>query len=182
MTMFATVAVAGKPEYSTLVYDNGKRFKTNFYDARLLGELSVPNSGPILVFSGKPSGPCDLPYCDPETSVYFQPTSQEPSISGRTLSYPGYYYASESGKLVARVRMFIGRCIDEREGVAWFVENYEQPRQEYATLMRTHVAFEFVDRPHMDGQIGALLATGAQTKYICPQPSRMWIYPSRERL
>jgi len=45
--------------------------------------------------------------------------------NGRTAKYPGNYYVKETGKLVARVRMFIGRCIDSREGVAWFIENFE---------------------------------------------------------
>ena len=37
-------------------------------------------------------------------------------------TYPGNYYAYDTGKLVARVRMFIGRCTDQsREAVVWFV-------------------------------------------------------------
>src|SRR5580700_7202410 len=103
-TTIFTAAVSGEPEYSTLIYGNGKEYKTIFYDAHLLGELSVPGKGPILVYSGTPSLPCALPDCDPETTVYFQSTSEEAGVTGWSLSYPGDYYASESGELVARVR------------------------------------------------------------------------------
>jgi hypothetical protein len=158
-TSMLTATIAGEPKYSTLIYGNGKEYKTNFHDAHLLGELSVRGNGPILVYSGRPSLPCALPDCDSETTVYFQSTSDEPVMSGRSLRYPGNYYASESGKLVARVRMFIGRCIDAREGVAWFIENLEEPPQRRGSLLASQVIFEFVDESHSDGQFGARLAT-----------------------
>jgi hypothetical protein len=158
-TAVFAATVAGEPKYSTLIYGNGKEYKTNFYDAHLLGELSVRGNGPILVYSGRPSLPCALPDCDSETTVYFQSTSEEPSTFGRSLSYPGNYYASESGKLVARVRMFIGRCIDSREGVAWFIENLEKPPPQPNSLLTSQVMFEFVNESHSDGQSGATLST-----------------------
>jgi hypothetical protein len=154
-----TATVAGEPKYSTLIYGNGKEYKTIFYDAHLLGELSVPGNGPILVYSGRPSLPCALPDCDSETTVYYQSTSDETVMSGWSLSYPGNYYASESGKLVARVRMFIGRCIDAREGVAWFIENLEKPSPQPNSLLTSQVIFEFVNESHSDGQFGAILST-----------------------
>src|SRR5258708_13854825 len=133
-TIFAAT-VAGGPKCSTLIYGNGKEYKTSFYDAHLLGELSVRGNGPILVFSGRRSLPCALADCDSETSVYFQSTSEEPSTSGNFLAYPGNYYANESRQLVARVRMFIGSCIDSREGVAWFIENLEKPPPQPNSLL-----------------------------------------------
>jgi hypothetical protein len=159
LTTTFTAAVAGEPKYSTLIYGNGQKFKTNFYDAHLLGELQVRGNGPILVFSGRPSLPCELPDCDSEATVYFQWTSREAETSGRFLRYPGNYYASKSGKLVARVRMFIGHCIDEREGVAWFIENLEEPAQRRGSLLESQVDFEFVDESHSDGRFGAVLGT-----------------------
>ena len=119
--------------YSTLIYGDGKQFKTEFHGARLLGELPAAAGGsPILVISGRPGQPCELVTgCDPKTSVYFQATSDGPkNWYGYPLRLPGDYYATETGKLAARVRMFIGRCLDEREGVAWFVEaNDDRPNQ-----------------------------------------------------
>jgi hypothetical protein len=159
LTTIFTAAVAGEPAHSTLIYDNGKEYKTSFYDAHLLGELSVRGNGPILVYSGRPSLPCALPDCDWETTVYFQSTSDEAGESGRSLGYPGNYYASESGKLVARVRMFIGHCIDAREGVAWFIENLERPPRQRDSLLESKVIFEFVNESHSDGRFGAVLST-----------------------
>jgi hypothetical protein len=158
-TTMVTATVADEPKYSTLIYDNGKEYKTSFYDAHLLGELTVRGHGPILVYSGRPSGPCSLPDCDPETTVYFQSTSDEPSNDGRFLRYPGNYYASESGELVARVRMFIGRCIDAREGVAWFIESLEGTSRQRASFLRSQVILEFVKGSQSDGQFGALMST-----------------------
>jgi hypothetical protein len=154
-----TPATAGEPAHSTLIYSNGKEYKTSFYDSHLLGELPVRGNGPILVYSGRPGRPCALPNCDAETTVYFQATSDAPGKSGRSLAYPGNYYASESGKLVARVGMFIGHCIDAREGVAWFIENLERPPRQRDSLMESQVTFEFVNESHSDGRFGAVLST-----------------------
>src|SRR3984957_7309957 len=73
-TAIFTASAADKPKFSTLTYGNGKEYKTSFYDSHLLGELSAPGDSSVLVFSGRPSGLCDLPDCDPETTVYFQAT------------------------------------------------------------------------------------------------------------
>ena len=173
-----TAAAAAEPAHSTLIYSNGKEFKANFYDAHLLGELPVRGNGPILVFSGRPSRPCALPDCDAKTTVYFQPTSDAPKESGVSLGFPGDYYASESGKLVARVRMFIGHCIDAREGVAWFIENLEKPAEQRATLLQSQVIFEFVNESHSDGavlstqwprQVDISVARAAVASRICKE-------------
>jgi hypothetical protein len=146
--------LADDPKYSKLTYGDGKEYQTTFYDARLLGELPVPGGEPILVFSGRSSLPCPPPDCDSETSIYFQWASEPPDRwSGRSVRYPGNYYTRETGKLVARVRMFIGRCIDSRDGVAWFIENFEGKAKQSRTLFRSQVSFEFVN----DGPPGSLL-------------------------
>jgi hypothetical protein len=164
LTTIFTAAVAAEPAHSTLIYGNGKEYKTSFYDAHLLGELPERGNGPILVFSGRSGRPCALPDCDPETTVYFQSTSDEPRESGRFLGYPGNYYASQSGKLVARVRMFIGHCIDAREGVVWFIENVEKPPRQRDSLLESQVSFEFVNEAHSDGRFGAVLSTAWPTQ------------------
>jgi hypothetical protein len=53
----------------------------------------------------------------------------------------------------------IGHCIDEREGVAWFIENLEEPAQQRGSLLASQVSFEFVHESHSDGRLGAVLAT-----------------------
>jgi hypothetical protein len=54
--------------------------------------------------------------------------------------------------------MFIGHCIDAREGVAWFIENLERPPRQRDSLMESQVIFEFVNESHSDGTFGAVLS------------------------
>jgi hypothetical protein len=162
LTSTFALALADDPNYSKLTYGDGKEYQTTFFDARLLGELPVPVGEPILVFTGRSSLPCDPPDCDSETSVYFQWASEPPDRwTGSSASYPGNYYAKETGKLVARVRMFVGRCIDSREGVAWFIENFEGKAKQARTVLRSQVRFEFVN----DGPPGSLLYGRMMTEF-----------------
>jgi hypothetical protein len=150
--LFVATVHADQAAHSKLIYGDGKEFQTEFYDAHLLGELTVQGKGPILVFSGR-SSRCSLSDCDSKLSVYFQSASDGSNgWSGESLRYPGDYYATESRKLVARVRMFIGRCIDSREGVAWFIQNFESRPQKDSPL-NSQVIFEYID----SGPPGSLL-------------------------
>jgi len=54
--------------------------------------------------------------------------------------------------------MFIGHCIDAREGVAWFVENVEEPAEQRGSYLASQVDFEFVNESHSDGRFGAVLS------------------------
>lgn len=58
--------------------------------------------------------------------------------------YPGNYYASESGRLVARVRMFVGRCLDSREAAVWFVEKLDDSSPEVESVWQTRAIVGFV--------------------------------------
>jgi hypothetical protein len=147
LTTIFSAMVSSKSAHSTLTYDNGKEYETNFFDAHLLGELPVVDkNGPILVFAGRPDLPCAPPICDAETDVYFQLATEPPDgWSSRPLRYPGNYYAKESGKLVATVRMFIGQCIDSREGVVWIVHNAENPAPQINSPLASQVVFEVVN-------------------------------------
>jgi hypothetical protein len=112
-------AHASEPGNSKLTYGNGNEFQTDLYDARLLGELPADGKEPYLVFAGR-----ECPQCDLDTNVYFRSPSDEPGTGplGVGSSYPGNYYVSDSGRLVARVRMFIGRCINSNVGAVWFIQ------------------------------------------------------------
>jgi len=113
-------AYAGEAQYTTLDYGEGNHFQTRLYDALLLGQLPAAGKEPYLVFSGR-----SCIECDENTSVYVHSPSDGP-MKGKGLdarsTYPGNYYAYDTGELVARVRMFIGRCTDpSREAAVWFV-------------------------------------------------------------
>ncbi len=159
LTTLLAPETEGENANANLRYGDGKEYKTDFSDAHLLGELSVRGNGPVLVYSGHPAKRCTPPDCDAETTVYLQPTSGEPDQGyGLSLRYPGNYYSKESGKLVARVQMFIGRCIDSREGVAWFIENQDDSAHQQASLLATGVHFAFVNEDHSGGRFFASLA------------------------
>jgi hypothetical protein len=149
LTSKFTLALAEEPGNSTLIYGDGKEYQTIIQDAQLLGELPVQGGEPFLVFSGRSDRRCDFLGCDAETTVFFQRASDPPNQwNGRTAKYPGNYYVKETGKLVAHVRMFIGRCLDSREGVAWFIENFEGRERQDRTLLKAGVVFEFIgDEP-----------------------------------
>jgi hypothetical protein len=55
--------------------------------------------------------------------------------------------------------MFIGRCIDSREGVAWFTENFEGRDKQARTLLKTGVVFEFVGDEPQGSPLYGLLTT-----------------------
>lgn len=149
LTSTFTLALADEPGNSTLIYGDGKEYQTIIQEAHLLGELPVQGGEPFLVFSGRSDRPCDFLGCDAETTVFFQRASDPANQwNGRTAKYPGNYYVKETGKLVARVRMFLGQCIDSREGVAWFIENFEGREKQDRTLLKAGVEFEFIgDEP-----------------------------------
>jgi hypothetical protein len=141
LTSTFTLALADEPGNSTLIYGAGKEYQTIIQEAQLLGELPVQGGEPFLVFSGRSDRPCDFLGCD-ETTVFFQRASDPANQwNARTAKYPGNYFVKETGKLVARVRMFIGRCIDSREGVAWFIENFEGRDKQDRTLLGAGVEF-----------------------------------------
>jgi len=118
-------ADANEPGHSKLTYGNGKEFQTDLYDARLLGELPADGKEPYLVFAGR-----ECPQCDLDTNVYFRSPSDGSGTGPMAVqsSYPGNYYVADSGRLVARVRMFIGRCIDSNDGAVWFFQKRDNGR------------------------------------------------------
>jgi hypothetical protein len=113
-------AHADEGPYTTLNYGADQHFQTSLYKAVLLGQLPATGKEPYLIFTGR-----SCIECDENTSVYIHSPS-DGSMKGGGLdhrsAYPDNYYAYETGRLVSRVRMFIGRCIDpSREAVVWFV-------------------------------------------------------------
>ena len=151
--MVLVAATASEPG-STLIYSGGKQFHTDLQGARLLGELPVSGKEPILLFSGRPTiNACKQPYCDPETSVFFEWASSGPNMwTSMALRYPGDYYVSESGSLAARVRMFIGRCLDSREAAVWFIQKTANGPQQVESIWFNRVAVAFVAYKNMLGE------------------------------
>jgi hypothetical protein len=57
--------------------------------------------------------------------------------------------------------MFIGQCIDSREGVTWFIENFEGREKQARTLLPAQVRTEFVN----EGPAGSLLYGRLMTEF-----------------
>ena len=84
-----------------------------------MGQLSAAGKEPYLIFSARRCNECDE-----NTSVYIHSPS-DGAMKGKGLddrsAYPGNYYAYDTGKLAARVRMFIGQCTEPSlEAAVWF--------------------------------------------------------------
>jgi hypothetical protein len=131
---------------STLRYDHGNRFQTDLLGAHLLGELHVPGQAPILLFSGQPpDAKCPRPYCDPKSTVFFESASSGPSMwTSMAFRYPGDYYVSANECPIARVRMFVGNCLDSREVAVWFIQKVSATPTKDASVWHTRVAVSSV--------------------------------------
>lgn len=120
-TLLAATALAGSSEYTTLKYEGEKHFQASLHDATLLGELHALGKEPYLVFSGR-----SCVECDENIGVYIHSPSDGPMKGGgldARSAYPANYFAYDTGKLVSRVRMFIGRCRNaEQNEVVWFID------------------------------------------------------------
>jgi hypothetical protein len=158
--MYVT-ANAAETWLSELTYGNGKTFRTDLGDAQLLGQLNIPGREPILFFSGRPRARCSGPDCDSANSVYHQWAADGPNMwSGTSLHYPGDYYDSDSRRLLAHVRMFLGQCVDSREVAVWFTEAVDESAAQRDSMLRTRTEVDFVlDLPNMPTPDSPMLGT-----------------------
>ena len=67
----------------------------------------------------------------------------------------------EGNREIGGARTDVCRCIDSREGVAWFIENFEGEAKQARTVLRSQVRFEFVN----DGPPGSLLYGRMMTEF-----------------
>jgi hypothetical protein len=133
-----SASLGGQNTYTTLNYIGGKHFETILYHAILFGQLSAAGKEPYLIFSARRCNECDE-----NTSVYIHSPS-DGAMKGKGLddrsAYPGNYYAYDTEKLAARVRMFIGQCTEPSLGAAvWFthekIENGSWRDRVFVTLV-----------------------------------------------
>ena len=167
LIVITSAAGASEGGYTTLDYGGGKHFQTSLYHAVLLGQLPATDKEPYLVFSGR-----SCIECDENTSVYVHSPS-DGSMKGRGLdnrsTYPGNYYAYDTGKLVARVRMFIGRCTDpSREAAVWFVHEKLDDGSWRDKVFVTSVINGKLDDAEATAPLpGIVVAKGAVSKGLC---------------
>lgn len=102
----------------TLYFKNNKRFKTNLYDIRYIGQLKTKHKDPFLILSGRS---CDS--CDANLSVYIYSPSDGPmksEVNQAAYSYPGKVFDYANNKLIFDSRMFYGNCsTNDTSCVVW---------------------------------------------------------------
>ena len=159
-TLYVT-ANAAETGLSELTYGAGKTFRTDLSDAHLLGQLNIPGKEPILFFSGRTTVQCSVPACDSASSVYHEWAADGPNMwSGTFLHYPGDYYDSDSQRLLAHVKMFLGQCLDSREVAVWFTEAVDDNAAQRDSMLRTRAEVDFVlDLPNMPMPESPMLGT-----------------------
>jgi hypothetical protein len=70
--------------------------------------------------------------------------------------------------------MFIGHCIDAREGVAWFIENLEKPPPPPNSLLTSRVIVEFVNESNGAAALGERFAAMFDGPRLGTEWSTQW--------
>ena len=102
----------------TLYFSNGKKFKTNLFDLKYIGQLKTKAKAPYLILSGRSCNGCGA-----NASIYVHSPSDGPmEEEARQVrySYPGreFYYLDNT--LVFESKMFYGSCLKEKSDcVVW---------------------------------------------------------------
>jgi hypothetical protein len=166
---FSPTAKSAPPVHGVLTYEAGKRFETVVYEPQLLGILPAAGKEPFLVFSGLGCDECDI-----NRSIYIHSPSDPAMESGEIgarYSNPGEYYDYESQELVETVRMFLGRCITEKEvSVIWFSNTkLEGGQWRESTFVAKVEGQALVDEFSNDNAISLAAILQAASKQACQE-------------
>ena len=129
---FASLCQAAEPiisspigETGTVTFPDKSSFPTTLYNLRYLGQLQTKKKKPYLVLAGRGCFECDA-----NTAIYIHSPSNGPmkgEAEQERYSYPGRYKDYMTGKLVDKIRAFLGVCIPgRREGVAWYMQRMDE--------------------------------------------------------
>jgi len=98
-----------KVEDKTLLFSNGKSFKTSLFDLKYIGQLQTKKKAPYLILSGR-----SCKDCDENISIYiWSPDDGEMKSGGQQprYSYPEKEEDYLTNELVYGNRMFYGSCL-----------------------------------------------------------------------
>jgi hypothetical protein len=101
----------------TIYFKFNKKFTTNLYDLKYIGQLTTKNKAPFLILSGRG---CDE--CDANISIYIHSPSDGPmkdESAQPRYGYPGKEIDYANGDLISESRMFYGDCLNNRNSVIW---------------------------------------------------------------
>jgi hypothetical protein len=101
----------------TIYFKFNKKFITNLYDLKYIGQLKTRNKAPYLLLSGRGCNECDA-----NISIYIHSPSdgsmKDESIQPR-YDYPGKEVDFANNSLISESRMFYGDCLNNNNNVVW---------------------------------------------------------------
>lgn len=107
-----------KVDGSKLVFKNEQVFETNLLELEYIGQVSVDNKAPYLIFSGR-----DCNECDANISIYIQSPSDGKLLIDRgqnRYQYPGTEKDYANDSLLSFSRAFYGQVLANTKGVIWY--------------------------------------------------------------
>ncbi len=119
---FITEGQFSFPDETHIKFKNGKEFRTNIKEFKLLATIITDENIPFLLFSGR-----DCTECDANTSIYIH-SPLEGYLDGgggkNSYTYPGKLYYYEDNSLLRKDRLFYGNCLSKtKKNVVWYT-NY----------------------------------------------------------
>lgn len=103
---------------SKLVFKNGRIIETKLNNLEFIGQITLENKDPFLIFTG-----VDCKFCDANPSIYIHSPSDGELIVGagkNTYGLPGRTFSYENHSLLYEGRVFYGQVLENRKGVIWY--------------------------------------------------------------
>ena len=103
---------------SKLIFKNGRIIETKLHDLQFIGQITLENKDPYLIFIG-----IDCTNCDANPSIYIHSPSDGELIVGNgknTYGLPGRTFSYENDSLLYEGRVFYGQVLENRKGVIWY--------------------------------------------------------------
>jgi hypothetical protein len=107
-----------KVQESKLVFKGGQTFETNLFELEYIGQVTVVNKAPYLIFSGH-----DCKECDTNISIYIHSPSDgqlEVGHGQNRYQYPGTEKDYETDRILYISRAYYGQVLETTKGVIWY--------------------------------------------------------------
>ena len=147
-----------KVEGSSLVFKDGQRLETHLFELAYIGQISVDNQAPYLIFSGR-----DCDGCGANIAVYIHSPANGRLIVDQgqnRYQYPGIEKDYLTDSVLYTARAFYGQVLENVYGVIWYenrrLENGEMGQSVFLSRLTNGALHDttFEDR----GEIAQTLA------------------------
>lgn len=115
---FSTEWKLERIDSSKLVFKNGRIIETKLNNLEYIGQITLENKDPFLIFTG-----VDCKFCDANPSIYIHSPSDGELIIGagkNTYGLPGRTFSYENDSLLYEGQVFYGQVLENRKGVIWY--------------------------------------------------------------